>query len=121
IDDVMTWTLPVLPAGVYVETIDAPEVAAQAVPAGSLTAIEGRLKGDADLYEIKVDDWALFSATTTTSSHLASCNGAPNALGYSNLFLFDANGVAIAFYQGDTFSSISGAELDLTNRVNGET
>src|SRR5690606_2627802 len=58
-------------------------------------AIEGYLtSGDTDMYTIRVDDWAAFSATTQANPTY-TCGG-PNAPNTS-LFLFDAGGVGIAY------------------------
>jgi hypothetical protein len=113
----------IVPASVqvYLEAGDAPELdGGQATGTGALVAIEGYLpSGDADMFTIRVDDWAAFSATTQPNPTYA-CGGGnvPNTA----LFLFDADGMGIAYNEtGTTIRAIFGAADPVyAGRTNGE-
>lgn len=81
-------------AQVHVEAGDASALGGgQQTGSGPLNAIRGVLDGglDVDMYQIRVNNWAEFSATTTLNGELP----APVETD-SQLFLFDAMGMAIA-------------------------
>src|SRR5690606_38538297 len=86
------------PATAFLEVDDAPELGGgHPTGTGERTLIEGFLDGgEADLYRIRVDDWSTFSASTSDDPTLiAGCAGVP--VDETALYLFDANGMGIAF------------------------
>ncbi len=80
-------------AQVHTEAGDASGLAGgQLTGSGTLSAIEGVLDStDADMYSIRVDDWSVFSASTMDVTGLPS-----PIVGDTQLFLFNAMGIAIA-------------------------
>ncbi len=111
-------------AQVHVEVGDAGNLAGgQQTGSGSLSAIRGVLDGglDVDMYQIRVDDWAAFSATTTINGELA----AP-VEDDTQLFLFSSSGLGIAMnddapapYTGFLSTLEAGSAL-YAGRTNGE-
>lgn len=79
-------------AQVHTEVGDAGNLAGgQLTGNGALSAIEGVLgANDVDMYSIRVDDWATFSASAVDTTGLTSPESD------TQLFLFDAMGIAIA-------------------------
>lgn len=111
-------------AQVHVESEDAPALAGgQFTGSGSLSAIRGTLTGglDVDMYQIRVDDWATFSATTRLNEELP----AP-VEDDTQLFLFNSLGIAIAMnddaalpYTG-FLSTLEAGSSVYSGRTNGE-
>jgi hypothetical protein len=117
-----TSTLQPINPGDYLEMGDAPELAGgQVIPGGPLTVIEGELDADADMYQIRVDDWAAFSATVSQSQYINACRGVDRPLGYTSLMLFDANGFGITLNNGSSATpSLIAGDPGLTGRTDGE-
>lgn len=108
-------------AQVHVEAGDAGQLAGgQGTGNGALTAIRGVLDGavDVDMYQIRVDDWAAFSATTTANAELPAPVESD-----TQLFLFSSSGMGIAFNDDIANGALStlpiGHEL-YAGRTNGE-
>jgi MYXO-CTERM domain-containing protein len=111
-------------AQVHVESEDAPALAGgQFTGSGSLSAIRGALDGglDVDMYQIRVDDWATFSATTRINAELPS-----PVEDDTQLFLFNSLGIAIAMNDdaaapyGGFLSTLEAGSPIYSGRTNGE-
>lgn len=109
-------------AQVHVEIGDADQLAGgQLTGNGALSAIEGALgANDVDMYSIRVNDWASFSASMLDTTGLTGIETD------TQLFLFDAMGVAIAMnddapapYNGFLSALEAGSSL-YSGRTNGE-
>ncbi len=78
---------------------------------GALSAIEGALAAnDVDMYSIRIDDWATFSANTTNITGLVSTESD------TQLFLFDTLGIAIAM-NDDTSGSVFRSTLEAGSAI----
>jgi len=108
-------------AQVHVEAGDASALGGgQFTGAGPLNVIRGALDGglDVDMYQIRVDDWAAFGATTTLNGELPLPVETD-----TQLFLFDAMGMGIA-HNDDTetnaLSTLAVGAPAYAGRTNGE-